>query len=83
MKIWWMALMSDRRRRQRVKKLAHAERSSRIRLQVREFNGAMYICFDDYPIVSEDTVIGSMPDALAESRDKFVEYLMRNEEYRM
>jgi len=71
---WWRKVGAEYHR----KKIMRMERDiwdeSMHRLQVREFNGTIYLCLDEVPIADKDSLVEDMAEAVQEARNHFFDY---------
>lgn len=71
---WWHRQVMKIKKRRADRRESHLMREAERRIQVREWNGDMYICVDDIPLLWEDDLSGAMSDALKSIRDTWVNY---------
>lgn len=72
---WWCKVGAEYHRK-RVKRLEQdIWNEASQRLQVREFNGNIYLCFDNHPILGEDDMVENMGNAVEEARTNYFDYM--------
>lgn len=73
-KMWLSAERKARRERKAAQKVAALERESKERVQAREFNGEVYLCYNNVPLVPADGLSWDIPTALAVARESWLKW---------
>ena len=73
-KMWLSAERKARRERKAAQKAAALERESKERVQAREFNGEVYLCYNNVPLVPADGLSWDIPTALAVARESWLKW---------
>ena len=55
-------------------------REARLKLQVREFSGSLYLSYMDVPLMKESDLSGKLTEALSSSRENYMEYVRSRKE---
>ena len=74
-KAWYNKVVTDAKQKKASHKADALQAESRKALQVMEFNGELFLCFRGTPILREDQLMATLPEALEESRDTFVDFV--------
>lgn len=72
--IWLKNTRAEFLRRQVLKHTKEVKREATHRLQIREFDGGLYLCIDDIPLLKEIEVREALPNALLAARRHYKEY---------
>lgn len=76
---WWKKISEEAHRQKALKHERNIKREALSRLQAREFEGEIYLCFDNVPIVQEVDLAGDLGCMLKAAREYYLEYrLMDN-----
>lgn len=71
---WWHKVGAEYHRK-KVLRIEHdIWEEAMHRLQVREFNGTIYLCLDNVPIADSDSLVEDMAEAVQEARTNFFDY---------
>lgn len=73
-KKWWKKTTEEYHRQQVLKREKEVKREAMHRLQVREFEGGLYLCLDNIPILKEIEVKHAPLNALQEARRNYQDY---------
>lgn len=73
-KMWLSAERKAHRERKAAQKAAALERESKERVQAREFNGEVYLCYNNVPLVPADGLSWDIPTALAVARESWLKW---------
>lgn len=73
---WWQRILKESRRKKQLKREWHIKCEALVRLQVREFNGKIYLCFDNVPILTEMELLGDVSGGVILARNNYVKYHM-------
>lgn len=76
---WWRRILKESRRKKMLKRECHFKSEARIRLQVREFNGKIYLCFDNMPILTESELSKDISVSVIMARKNYLEYRLMND----
>ncbi len=71
---WLKNTRAEFLRRQVLKHTKEVKREATHRLQIREFDGGLYLCIDDIPLLKEIEVKEALPNALLAARRHYKEY---------
>ena len=71
---WWNRIIKEHRRQKMLKRENHFKSEARIRLQVREFDGKIYLCFDNMPILTEKELSNDMSGSIIMVRKNYLKY---------
>ncbi len=75
---WWRAVCARSENRNRHRRTAAMVRESAHRVQIREFDGEMYLALDNVPVLPADGIAWDLPTAVAVSREAWVKYHLNN-----
>lgn len=78
-KAWWKKISEEAHRQKVLKHEQNIKREALRRLQAREFEGDIYLCFDDVPIIQEVDLIGDLGYVLETAREHYLEYRLLND----
>lgn len=78
-KAWWKKISEEAHRQKVLKHERNIKREALRRLQAREFEGDIYLCFDDVPIIQEVDLIGDLGYLLETAREHYLEYRLLND----
>lgn len=76
---WWKRITEESHRQKQLKYELNIKREALSRLQAREFEGEIYLCFDNVPILEEWHLTEDLGDALDIAREHYLEYRLTNE----
>lgn len=71
---WWKRMGAEHRRKQVMKREKELRREALRRIQVREFEGLLYFCYNDIPLIEVENFCMSAEYLLPSVRDKYVDY---------
>lgn len=71
---WWRAMCARSRERSQRRRAATLVREADGRVQIREFDGEMYLSVDNVPVLPADGIAWDLPTAVAVSREAWVKY---------
>lgn len=80
-KLWLSAERKARRERKAAEKSAALERESKERVLAREFNGEVYLCYNNVPLVPADGLSWDIPTALAVAREAWLKWKKKEAEH--
>lgn len=76
----WLKKISEEAHRQKVlKHERNIKREALSRLQAREFEGDIYLCFDNVPIIQEVDLVEDLGCVLETAREHYLEYRLLND----
>lgn len=78
-KAWWKKISEEAHRQKVLKHEQNIKREALRRLQAREFEGSIYLCFDNVPIIQEVSLVGDLGFVLEEAREHYLEYRLLND----
>lgn len=78
-KAWWEKISEEAHRQKVLKHERNIKREALSRLQAREFEGEIYLCFDNVPIVQEEDLAGCLGYTLDTARKHYLEYRLAND----
>ena len=73
-KAWLSAKREARRKKQAALRAAALVRESEERIQAREFNGEVYLCYNNVPLVPADGLSWDIPTALVVARESWLKW---------
>lgn len=73
-KAWWEKISEEAHRKKVLKHERNIKREALSRLQAREFEGNIYLCFDNVPIIQEVDLVGDLGYVLETAREYYLEY---------
>lgn len=76
---WWKRISEESRRQKQLKRERNIKCEALVRLQVREFNGKIYLCFDNVPILTELELLNGMSVSVEIARENYLEYRLLND----
>lgn len=76
---WWKRISEESRFQKQLKRERNIKREALVRLQVREFNGRIYLCFDNVPILTESELFNGMSVSVETARENYLEYRLLND----
>lgn len=76
---WFRTQLRKAEQRHEERMCSNLINESRSRLQVREFEGKIYLCYDGMPLLTEEYLSESMPTALQGARLAYMRYVMRKQ----
>lgn len=71
---WWQRMGAEHHRKQVMKREKELRREALRRIQVREFEGLLYFCYNDIPLIEVENFCMSAEYLLQSVRDKYVDY---------
>ena len=78
-KAWWEKISEEAHRQKVLKHEQNIKREALSRLQAREFEGEIYLCFDNVPIIQEADLAGDLGYELEAAREHYLEYRLLND----
>ena len=80
-KAWLSAKREARRKKQAARRAAALVRESEERIQAREFNGEVYLCYNNVPLVPDDGLAWDIPTTLAVARESWLKWKEKEAAY--
>ncbi|WP_337438128.1 hypothetical protein [Prevotella sp.] len=80
-KAWLSAKREARRKKQAALRAAALVRESEERIQAREFNGEVYLCYNNVPLVPDDGLAWDIPTTLAVARESWLKWKEKEAAY--
>lgn len=80
-KLWLSAKRKAHRERKAAQKAAALVRESEERIQAREFNGEVYLCYNNVPLVPDDGLAWDIPTTLAVARESWLKWKEKEAAY--
>ena len=71
---WWQRMGAEHHRKQVIKREKELRREALRRIQVREYEGLLYFCYNDIPLIEVENFCMSAEYLLQSVRDKYVDY---------
>lgn len=71
---WWKRMGAEHQSKQVMKREKELRREALRRIQVREFEGLLYFCYNDIPLIEVENFCMSAEYLLQNVRAKYVEY---------
>ena len=71
---WWQRMDAEHHRKQVMKREKELRREALRRIQVREYEGLLYFCYNDIPLIEVENFCMSAEYLLQSVRDKYVDY---------
>lgn len=78
-KAWWEKVSEEAHRQKVLKHERNIKREALSRLQAREFEGDIYLCFDNVPIIQEVDLVSDLGCVLENAREHYLEYRLLND----
>lgn len=78
-KAWWKKVSEEAHRQKVLKHERNIKREALSRLQAREFEGEIYLCFDNVPIIQEVDLVSDLGSVLTDARELYLEYRLLND----
>ena len=78
-KAWWEKISEEAHRQKVLKHERNIKREALSRLQAREFEGDIYLCFDNVPIIQEVDLVEDLGYVLETARENYLEYRLTND----
>ena len=78
-KAWWEKISEEAHSQKVLKHERNIKREALSRLQAREFEGKIYLCFDNVPIIQEVDLAGDLGHMLETAREHYLEYRLAND----
>lgn len=72
---WWRKVGLEYHRKKLLREESEIKTEANHRLQVREFDGGIYLCLDEIPILSKDDISMEPEKAVGVAREYFVDYM--------
>lgn len=82
-KAWLSAKREARRKKQAALRAAALVRESEERIQAREFNGEVYLCYNNVPLVPDDGLAWDIPTTLAVARESWLKWKEKEAAYEL
>ena len=80
-KAWLSAKREARRKKQAALRAAALVRESEERIQAREFNGEVYLCYNNVPLVPDDGLAWDIPTTLAVAHESWLKWKEKEAAY--
>ena len=80
-KLWLSAKRKAQRERKAAQKAAALVRESEERIQAREFNGEVYVCYNNVPLVPADGLTWDIPTTLVVARESWLKWKDKEAEH--
>ena len=80
-KAWLSAKREARRKKQAALRAAALVRESEERIQAHEFNGEVYLCYNNVPLVPDDGLAWDIPTTLAVARESWLKWKEKEAAY--
>lgn len=78
-KAWWKKISEEAHQQKVLKHERNIKREALSRLQAREFEGDIYLCFDNVPIIQEVDLVEELGHVLETAREHYLEYRLLND----
>lgn len=78
-KAWWKKISEEAHRQKVLKHERNIKREALSRLQAREFEGDIYLCFDNVPIIQEVDLVEDLDNVIETAREHYLEYRLLND----
>lgn len=78
-KMWLRSWGESWKQKSKARRLAEVEDESRHKLQVREFKGVVYLCYDNIPLLDEASLKHPLPNTLENMRDTYRTWRMNSQ----
>ena len=78
-KAWWKKISEEAHRKKVLKHERNIKREALVRLQAREFEGEIYLCFDNVPIIQEVDLVEDLGYVRETAREHYLEYRLAND----
>lgn len=75
-KQWCKAIGDEQHRKKALRREKEVKHEAQLRVQVREFGGELFFCFDGIPLLHEDDLATDLGSAAREARGHFCDYRM-------
>lgn len=75
-KQWCKAIGDEQHRKKALRREKEVKHEAYQRVQVREFGGELFFCFDGIPLLHEDDLTTDLGSAAREARGHFCDYRM-------
>lgn len=75
-KAWCDAIADEQHRKKVLRREKEVKHEAHQRVQVREFGGELFFCFDGIPLLHEDDITTDLGSATREARGHFCDYRM-------
>lgn len=79
-KAWWEKISEEAHHQKMLKHERNIKREALSRLQAREFEGDIYLCFDNVPIIQEVDLVEDLGNVIETVRENYLEYRLANDE---
>lgn len=80
-KMWLSAERKARNAKKTMRKAASLAKESERMVQVREFRGEVFLCYDNVPLLPTDGLTWEVPTALAVAREAWLKWKEKEEQY--
>ena len=77
----WLSAKREARRKKAALRAAALVRESEERIQAREFNGEVYLCYNNVPLVPDDGLAWDIPTTLAVARESWLKWKEKEAAY--
>lgn len=78
-KAWWKKISEEAHHQKVLKHERNIKREALSRLQAREFEGDIYLCFDNVPIIQEVDLVEDLGNVIETAREYYLEYRLLND----
>lgn len=78
-KEWYDKMCARSKYSRSCRRAAAMVRESERRVQIREYDGEMYLALDDVPVLPADGIAWDLPTAVAVSREAWTKYHLDNQ----
>lgn len=78
-KAWWEKISEEAHHQKMLKHERNIKREALSRLQAREFEGKIYLCFDNVPIIQEVDLVEDLGNVIETAREHYLEYRLLND----
>ena len=72
---WWRKVGAEYHRKKIMRMEHEIWEEAMHRIQTREFNGTIYLCIDNLPIVDKDSLVEDLAEAVQDARNNFFDYM--------
>lgn len=78
---WWKRMVAEHHRKQLMMREKELHREALRRIQVREFGGLLYFCYNNIPLIEVENFCMSAEYLLQNVRAKYVEYYLTKDSW--
>lgn len=71
---WWHKVGAECHRRKIIQRDKQLWEEADRRLQVREFGGKLYLCFDNIPVLQEESLVDTLGEIMMEARENYFNF---------